>query len=643
MRDISTDEFYADYLSRVVQAMEATGGAIWTLAGQHQLDLAWKLNLDETGLTRTSDEEQAQHAKLLKRVVTGGQGILIKPHGSAGDDGDAGNPTDMLLFIAPLRCGGQIQGVVEIFRRSDNPPRLERDRLVYLLETCELAGDFLVNARLRSMNEREAMWTQLKEFSRAVHSKLDPLDTAYTIANDGRRLIGCDRATVAVRRGRRFAIEAVSGQDTLERRSNMVVALEKLATAVAAGGEAIWYSGDATHLAPQIEAAIHQYIDESHAKSVAVLPLVREAPNGQTQSAGPAVGVLIVEQLSDGGLDAAMRHRIETVREEGGSALANAVDYHSGLLMPIARVVSRTGLLLHARALPKTVLVVAVLLATAAALAFIPADFHLEGRGTLLPAERREIFAGTDGVVHEVLVHHGQQVRKGDVLLRLRNTDLDVALAEVLGQLVTVEQRILGLSQDLFTARNRGGDEQARIQGELIELKETQRSLTEQLKLYRRKQENLTVASPLDGIVVTWQVDEKLQQRPVQKGQVLLTVAAPEGPWELEIQMAEDRIGHLDEAGRETGGPLPVQYILASNPGTVLHGKTKEVHDIAEVKGEEGTVVLVRAAIDKADLIEPRPGTTVTAKVYCGRRSVGYVWFHDLIAFVQSRILFHFY
>ncbi len=39
----------------------------------------------------------------------------------------------------------------------------------------------------------------------------------------------------------------------------------------------------------------------------------------------------------------------------------------------------------------------------------------------------------------------------------------------------------------------------------------------------------------------------------------------------------------------------------------------------------------------EADL---RPGATVTAKVYCGRRSLGYVWFHDLLAFVQSRILF---
>jgi hypothetical protein len=51
-----------------------------------------------------------------------------------------------------------------------------------------------------------------------------------------------------------------------------------------------------------------------------------------------------------------------------------------------------------------------------------------------------------------------------------------------------------------------------------------------------------------------------------------------------------------------------------------------------------------------ADLVEPfralaaagllRPGATVKAKVYCGKRSIGYAWLHDAINFVRSRVLF---
>ena len=31
---------------------------------------------------------------------------------------------------------------------------------------------------------------------------------------------------------------------------------------------------------------------------------------------------------------------------------------------------------------------------------------------------------------------------------------------------------------------------------------------------------------------------------------------------------------------------------------------------------------------------------TVTAPIACGKRPLGYVWFHDVLAFIQSQILF---
>ena len=54
--------------------------------------------------------------------------------------------------------------------------------------------------------------------------------------------------------------------------------------------------------------------------------------------------------------------------------------------------------------------------------------------------------------------------------------------------------------------------------------------------------------------------------------------------------------------------------------------------------------MLIKVQIDadelKAELPQLRPGAMVRARVRCGKRSVGYVWFHDAIAYVQSRILF---
>ena len=66
--------------------------------------------------------------------------------------------------------------------------------------------------------------------------------------------------------------------------------------------------------------------------------------------------------------------------------------------------------------------------------------------------------------------------------------------------------------------------------------------------------------SPITGDVITWQVAEKLQLRPVEKGQLLMTVADPTKEWELEIHMPEDRMGAVakavqsSQAGRDVAG-----------------------------------------------------------------------------------------
>ena len=88
---------------------------------------------------------------------------------------------------------------------------------------------------------------------------------------------------------------------------------------------------------------------------------------------------------------------------------------------------------------------------------------------------------------------------------------------------------------------------------------------------------------------------------------------------------------------------LPVTYILATEPGTLHYGTVQEIDRSAEVRGDEGNTVLIKVAIDKADLPDRRPGATVTAQVFCGYRPLGYVLLHDVIAFVQSRILFRYF
>jgi hypothetical protein len=189
----------------------------------------------------------------------------------------------------------------------------------------------------------------------------------------------------------------------------------------------------------------------------------------------------------------------------------------------------------------------------------------------------------------------------------------------------------------------------AQLEGQLAEADQKLISLKAEAAIIDAKMADLELHSPIDGQIVTWDVKKLLEGRPVQQGMFLLRVADPKGPWELDLHMSEDEMGHIERAriaADQRQEQLPVAYILATEPGTTLKGTVKEIQNSAEIlEKDEGAVVIIRVDINKED-IDPtnlREGATVTGKVHCGRRSLGYVWFHDLLAFVQAKILFRFF
>ncbi len=664
--DAAPQEFYAEFLNRVVQALAGDAGAIWIVGEGGRLELAYQINLR---LTKLADrkEDQEKHGRLLRKIVASGEGTLEQPYSGDGD-GQSGNPTEYLLVLGALRSDQEVQGIIEVFQRPNGRAAVERGYLRFLLQMCDLAGDYLKTHHLRLFSDRQVMWTQLEQFTRLAHQDLNPRTTSYTIANEGRRLIECDRVTVAVKRGNRCRVEAISGQETFERRSNTVTLLDRLASVVVAGGEPVWYSGDTSNMPPQIEEAVEQYVDESHTKAIAILPLAKPntAPAGTDEQTPPEwIGALIVEQITEEVFTQGMMRRIEVVRDHSASALSNSIEHHSLFLMPVWRTIGKSRLLVRGRALPKTLVVVGLLLGTIAAMFLIPADFELHARGTLEPVLKRDIFAGVEGTVVNISnrAEQGTDVTEGEPLITLENSDLANSITELVGRIESTKKKITGLTRQHSTMKQKPYDpaQLAHLESEIAESKQIVKSYQNQYDIAVQKSQRLVVASPLAGTVLTWKASEKLIGRPVEKGQVLLSVADPTGDWELELKMPEDRMGHIVRAQRAlreanagtSASPsdqqaLTVEYIVATDPGNTHYGTIREIHSIAEVHGEDGNVVLIRVTINKKDITiensesRPRPGATVTAKIHCGRTSLGYSLFHDLVSWFQSRVLFRF-
>ena len=654
--DCSEEEFFEGFLTRATSALASIGGAIWMLDDQHQLRLRYQINLKQTGLAERP-AAQTQHHRLLQRVLAKGESTLIAPQSGAAkaNDGsataqatppEAANPTDFLLVLAPLTIDQKPVGLIEIFQRSATGPNTQQGYLRFLNQMGETGSRYLANHRIRSFAAQQQMWHQLEQFIRSIHQGLDSKKTVYTLANESRRLIDCDRVSVALGTGRNCRVQAVSGLDSIERRAGQVKQLNLLAAAVIKTGQPLWYNDQHDALPPQLETKLQRYVDQSHTKMLAVVPLMEtretpavDQPSKKKKPAKP-IGALIVEQLSDSRISPTTQQRVDVVVHHGQLALTNANRYSSIFLMPLWQILGKVSRIFNVEQRWKTAAVTLALVAAGLFLTMFPYTFGLSANGRLVPETQFEVFAQTDGTMEEVFVSDTGDtvVQQQQILGRMKNSDIELAISGIRGQIAEAESRIGANAQ-----RRASGKLETNEKTELETLIQSDKqeiiSLERELQIRQEEQELLTLTSPSAGRVVNWNVKQNLTNRPVTRGQNLMTIVPPEAVWELELQMPERRLAHLFRAIKDSDEDLKVTFALVSNPGTEYTGKLISVDRKLDVYSDDGNAALVRVAFENAEIAEEllRTETRVTAKVHCGDRSIGYVIFHELIETVQSK------
>jgi hypothetical protein len=120
----------------------------------------------------------------------------------------------------------------------------------------------------------------------------------------------------------------------------------------------------------------------------------------------------------------------------------------------------------------------------------------------------------------------------------------------------------------------------------------------------------------------------------------LLTVADLSGPWELELRIDDADAGHVVEAWEASGEDLQVEFRLASDPGQRYTGRLIRLADATDLDPSGVPVLSATVALENANIQHGRPGASVVAWIRCGQRSIGFVWFRQIIEAVQARLPF---
>jgi multidrug efflux pump subunit AcrA (membrane-fusion protein) len=532
--------------------------------------------------------------------------------------------------------------------RADASPATYRGCEQFLTAVSELAADFHAFHELRNLREGDAYRDELLQLGRDAHVQLNLAETAYAVANEGRRLVGCDRLSVLLARGRRCRPLATSGVSRIERRSGAARRLAGLAELVRRTDEAAYYAEGHGDGLPPVAEAMEQLAEESHARQIAAIPLRwpsksdqfdgdnAKQPGNLSRRRQPLF-VIIAEQFDARPMN---RDRLAEMGEVCSTALYNAWEFDrlplSWLLRPLAAV--KHQVTAH---LPRTVIVLAALAAAVTALVKVPAEFNVEATGRLEPIVRRDVFAPRSGLIEELLVAHGDDVKKGDEMARMRDPQLDLELKRVGGELETAQRQLdaVRATRTNRAIRDTNPTDAYRLSAEERELQQRLENLRRELELLRREREALVVTAPIAGRMLTWDVSNRLAARPVERGEVLFSVADLADKWQLELDVPDDRIGYVLAAQQAIQTDLPVRFRLSSDDREKHEGHIAEVCQTANVDESANAApspkVLVKVALDKLNLSyaarrELRPGVSARAQIACGQRPVGYVWFHDV-------------
>lgn len=640
-QDIPEREFFDRLLKHCVQATAALGGAVWFEdAPSGFFKTISEVNFPGV-LTANLQAEEA-HSQLL---TTAGKSLHPSciPRSVASHDGSTeANHQDFLLLFCPVHSETQQSLCIELVLRRNISPATQEGFQNFLAAVSQIAENYQRWSELRKLRRGEISWRELFQFAIDVHRNNAFDETAYAVTNGCRKISGCDRVSLLECRGESCKAVSFSGVDRVDRRSPLVQRLQELVRAVIPAKEAMWFGDETEPLPPELEKPLHEFQIAGQARNVAVVPLFRRSKPG-TNGRPSAFAALIFEWMRAQPLDFVIREQVKFIATAAESALVQADQFRS---IPFSRLTSR----LQSRnsststsSWGKRILLALIAIVCLTFLCLIPRPFMISSLGELRPTRERRIFAVDDGIIQSVHVNHGDDCRTGDLLITMANSQLEFERKRVDGDLETTRARLksvradyLGLDRSQLDADRR----YEQLTAEEQELREKIAGLEEQLAILNSRKDKLKIHSPIDGRVLTWDAEQTLRDRPVQHGQTLLTVADLDGPWSVNLHLAEEDIGYLIAAQDELGTQRPVTFMLESEPGKTYSGRLETMSTSTHFDEWESAGVLLTVKIDSAQKFPFRSGARVRAKIDGGQRSLAFVWLHDLYAAVQRWLLF---
>ncbi len=635
--------FYQQFLPFVVNQTGAVSAIAWKCTSLPFRPLC-QLQSPSHETLRIGVSE-TEHVDLLNRGIQSQYALVIKPKVTNPlTNSNSATIENPYIVLASVRQNESVE-IIELFFPQGSDADVYQSHSETLNNFCQIAADSDLPdetvtqgpPRTTAPSVKKISPSQLDNYVHQVHRSLDPTETSQRIVNEARRLLDCDRVSVVQIKGGRCKIKSISGQPSINNRSNTVQLLRQLCDRVLPTRQSFWYPSD-KQLPVEIETPLQNYLAIAVTRSLIVEPIFDRPPEQQERpdivnKQPRLIGGLVIENCKQEWTKDSVSQAMDVAVRHASDAYRNAHTHRQLLFYPVWKWLGKSKAIYAARNLPKTLAAAIGLLALGLLLAFCPADLKVSCEGVLIPAHRQNVFAPIDGTVGQISVEHGSTVKSGDPLMRLINIDLETQSAELAGKINELERNIES-TETLLLSRSLTDDQLG--EQNLNAQKEELASYHRQRDLINQKLAKLEINSPMAGQVVTWNLDDRFKMRPVSRGDLLMEVVDIEGDWQLELNLPDQKVGHLLDAHHNSKTPLTVEFILAADPDRKLAGKLIDIGHATEIEPEKGQSVRLKVKIDSRDLDIRQAKSGVTANVICRKTTLGNSLFLGAKEFFQK-------
>lgn len=646
-------EYFRFLADRVLRAMAGHGVVIWTrpLRGDSTAeDYAVEHRLGRVTDLALVDEAEQVHQCLLAEVATEGVPVVVPPTPGADQIDVPANPMPYPAAIVPIRIDPSSllpEGLIEVFLEEGGTAASQRGALRFLAQMSDLAGEFLRMRRLKKLGQLIDATDRVDAVVGQLHRMTSTAMIQNAWVDAAAELLRLPRVALCRVDTSQPKIVAVSHVNRIDQHSEAAKAIRLAAVSILQPQHGLWFADCHGSSLPADSEETPFSQTDSDAKHSASEPswIVAAHPDSHWRLIGFKSDE--AEHLSDdahwttlnrllvGGASAwTAARRIESV--PGGRWFSRllvepdsiSTDAHERLgdSSPNRRTRKARSRIRKMATWTAGILVVAIFVC-------LPMPSLVPVTGVIRPVELDTYHAASDAVVESLHVDHGQLVKRGDTLATLSSSDLQEQETSLLGRQAVLMRQQEQVNQTLMSRPSVQSNSEPIHDGREVE--EEIESIRRQLEIIRESKERLILRALRDGRVDAWRLQERLANRPLRRGDDVLSVIAADTAWVVDARVPQTRLQTVDNAWQAETLTADVGTTWSSEMNLVA---TAERFGPILPDPTDGTPsVVMRLSLQQTPTLGDQPLAEMPARVtlYCGHTPVGWFLVQDVVHWCQ--------